>query len=224
VTAGAAVPGAAAELPGARRPSAGRVPAPAEEPTGADATAHGTPSIALVARAQAGDAEAFGELYDRYVAVVHRFISHRVSSVTLAEDLTSETFLRALRRLSTFTDQGKDVGAWLVTIARNLIADHFKSSRHRMELTSGDVLEAADHRAGDDPAASAVDNDVHRTLLQALSTVGVEQRECLTLRFLQGLSVAETAAAMGKSEGAVKALQFRAVRALGRALPDGFTA
>ncbi len=78
----------------------------------------------LVERAQAGEAEAFGRLYDQYSDTVYRYIYYRVGGKATAEDLTSETFLRALRRISTFTWQGRDFGAWLVTIARNLVADH----------------------------------------------------------------------------------------------------
>ena len=96
----------------------------------------------LVERAQAGEAEAFGRLYDQYSDTVYRYIYYRVGGKATAEDLTSETFLRALRRISTFTWQGRDFGAWLVTIARNLVADHFKSSRFRLEVTTGEMLDA----------------------------------------------------------------------------------
>src|ERR1700712_92083 len=87
---------------------------------------------ALVHRAQQGDAEAFGQLYDHYVTLVHRYAYHRVGDRATAEDITSETFLRALRRIDSLTFQGRDVGAWLVTIARNIIFDHVKSSRYRL--------------------------------------------------------------------------------------------
>lgn len=96
----------------------------------------------LVERAQAGEAEAFGRLYDQYSDTVYRYIYYRVGGKATAEDLTSETFLRALRRIGTFTWQGRDFGAWLVTIARNLVADHFKSSRFRLEVTTGEMLDA----------------------------------------------------------------------------------
>src|SRR6185312_4731566 len=92
----------------------------------------------LVAAAQAGDREAFGRLYGRYVGPVGRFLSARVADRALAEDLTSETFTRALRRIDSVRDQGRDVGAWLSTIARNLVLDHVKSSRHRLETTTGE--------------------------------------------------------------------------------------
>ena len=90
--------------------------------------------IALVELARNGDAEAFGLLYDHYQGSVYRFLYYRVGSVALAEDLTSETFFRALRSMSSFRWQGKDFGAWLMTIARNLTTDHYKSSRTRLEM------------------------------------------------------------------------------------------
>ena len=179
---------------------------------------------ALIERAQAGEAEAFGLLYDRYVDTVFRFIYFRVGNRQLAEDLTSDTFLRALKRIGSFTWQGRDLGAWLITIARNLVADHFKSGRYRLEVTSGDVLDADREDRGPEgsPEAAVVDHITNVALLTAVKQLNPEQQECIVLRFLQGFSVAETAQAMGKNEGAIKALQYRAVRALARLLPDGF--
>jgi hypothetical protein len=77
---------------------------------------------ALVHQAQEGDAEAFGRLYDHYVTMVHRYVYHRLGDRATAEDVTSETFVRALRRIDSLSFQGRDVGAWLVTIARNIIS------------------------------------------------------------------------------------------------------
>jgi RNA polymerase sigma-70 factor (ECF subfamily) len=179
---------------------------------------------ALVERAQAGEAEAFGLIYDRYVDTVFRFIYFRAGNRQLAEDLTSDTFLRALKRIDSFTWQGRDLGAWLVTIARNLVADHFKSGRYRLEITNGDVLDADREDRGPEgsPEAAVVDHITNVALLTAVKQLNPEQQECIVLRFLQGFSVAETAQAMGKNEGAIKALQYRAVRALARLLPAGF--
>ncbi|GAB3952342.1 ECF subfamily RNA polymerase sigma factor, BldN family [Micromonospora vulcania] len=178
----------------------------------------------LVERAQAGEAEAFGLIYDRYVDTVFRFVYFRVGNRQLAEDLTSDTFLRALKRIGSFTWQGRDLGAWLVTIARNLVADHFKSGRYRLEVTTGDVLDADREDRGPEgsPEAAVVEHITNVALLTAVKQLNPEQQECIVLRFLQGFSVAETARAMGKNEGAIKALQYRAVRALARLLPDGF--
>ncbi|MFE9648001.1 ECF subfamily RNA polymerase sigma factor, BldN family [Streptomyces sp. NPDC006365] len=172
----------------------------------------------LVERAQDGEAEAFGRLYDQYSDTVYRYIYYRVGSKATAEDLTSETFLRALRRIGTFTWQGRDFGAWLVTIARNLVADHFKSSRFRLEVTTGEMLDA--NEVARSPEDSVLESLSNAALLDAVRRLNPQQQECVTLRFLQGLSVAETARVMGKNEGAIKTLQYRAVRTLARLLPD----
>jgi RNA polymerase sigma-70 factor (ECF subfamily) len=174
--------------------------------------------LALVQLAQDGDGEAFGQLYDAYSDTVYRYIYYRVGSKATAEDLTSETFLRALRRIGTFTWQGRDFGAWLVTIARNLVADHFKSSRFRLEVTTGEMLDANEvERSPEDSVLEQLSNEA---LLTAVRKLNPQQQECVTLRFLQGLSVAETARVMGKNEGAIKTLQYRAVRTLARLLPE----
>lgn len=176
---------------------------------------------ALVTLSQQGDGEAFAAIYDCYVDAVYRYLYYRVGSHQLAEDLTSETFVRALRRIDSFRWQGKDIGAWFLTIARNLVTDHFKSSRFRLEVTTGDILDA-EPAAG---ASTATEDIVlehlrNSQLLDAVRKLRPDQQECIVLRFLQGLSVAETADVMKRSEGAVKQLQLRAVRTLSRMIPD----
>jgi RNA polymerase sigma-70 factor (TIGR02952 family) len=173
----------------------------------------------LVSRAQAGDAEAFGRLYDHYVAIVHRYVYYRVGDRATAEDVTSETFVRALRRIDSLSFQGRDVGAWLVTIARNIILDHAKSSRYRLEVTTADMRDA--DLATDGPEDAVLQHLTNRELLACVRQLASEQQECIVLRFLHGLSVSETAEVMGKKNGAVKALQHRAVRRLASLLPDG---
>jgi RNA polymerase sigma-70 factor (ECF subfamily) len=172
----------------------------------------------LVLRAKTGDTEAFGMLYDRYVELVYRYVFFRVGSHTLAEDLTSDTFLRALRGIADFTWQGRDFGAWLVTIARNLVTDHFKSGRNRLEVSTAEILDTpldGPHI----PENAVVTNMVNEHVMRAVQQLGPEQQECVILRFLYGMSLAETALVMGKKAGAIKALQFRAIKALARALP-----
>ncbi len=173
----------------------------------------------LVAAAQQGDQNAFGALYDRYVDVVFRFVLFRVGDRPLAEDLTSETFLRALRRISSVSYQGRDVGAWFVTIARNLVLDHVKSSRYRLEMTTADILDSSADDRG--PEHQVVEEATATELMRCVAQLGRDQQECIMLRFMQGMSVAETAAVMGRNEGAVKALQHRAVRRLAQLLPEG---
>ena len=186
-------------------------------PSGSGEDPERTRIAALVTLAQQGDAEAFGQIYDAYVDSIYRYLYYRVGSSVLAEDLTSETFLRALRRIDSFSWQGKDIGAWFVTIARNLVTDHVKSSRFRLEVSTADMLDA-------DRAVDGVEDEVlgrlqSEVLLDAVRQLKPEQQECIVLRFLQGLSVAETAAVLQRSEGAVKQLQLRAVRALAKLVP-----
>jgi RNA polymerase sigma-70 factor, ECF subfamily len=173
---------------------------------------------ALLTLAQQGDGEAFGQIYDAYVGQVYRYLYYRVGSQPLAEDLTSETFLRALRRIDSFTWQGRDICAWFITIARNLVTDHYKSSRFRLEVSTADMLDA--DRADDGIEQEVLDNLDNQALLAAVRQLKPEQQECVVLRFLQGLSVAETAAVMGRSDGAIKQLQLRAVRALAKLVPE----
>ena len=173
---------------------------------------------ALVTLAQQGDAEAFGLVYDRYVDQIYRYLYYRVGSHALAEDLTSETFLRALRRIDSFTYTGKDIGAWFTTIARNLVTDHVKSSRFKLEVSTADMLDA--DRGDDGIETQVIERLRDAALLDAVHRLKPEQQECIVLRFLQGLSVAETSGVMGRSEGAVKQLQLRAVRTLAKLLPE----
>ena len=175
--------------------------------------------IALVELARQGDKDAFGLLYDHYQASVYRFLYYRTRSQALAEDLTSETFFRALRSMNNFRWQGKDFGAWLMTIARNLTTDHFKAGRTRLEMTTEDMTPHDDATDGpEDEVLAGLTNEV---LLTALTELPTEQRECLIMRFLQGMSIAETAKALNRSDGAVKQLQLRGVRNLAKLMPEG---
>jgi len=193
-----------------KRLTGGRVvPPPVDEPEVAE---EHTEIWQLVSRAQQGDGEAFGQLYDRYADTVFRFIYFRVNDRTLAEDFTSETFLRALRRIGTISYQGRDIGAWFVTIARNIVLDHVKSARARLEITTADILEGKE--VAPSPEMAVIDALTSDTLMAAVARLGDEQQECVLLRFVQGLSVSETAAVMGKNDGAIKALQHRAIRKL----------
>ncbi|MCW2523374.1 MAG: putative polymerase sigma factor [Frankiales bacterium] len=179
-------------------------------------------SWSLVRAAQAGDADAFAALYDRYVPVVFRFISYRVKDRALAEDFTSETFLRALRRFSELNYQGRDIGAWFITIARNIVLDHVKSARFRLEVSAGDVAPFAppSRDATGSPELAVLTTLANERLMLAINALNAEQRECVVLRFLNELSVAETAEVMGKNSGAIKALQHRALKRLTALLGD----
>jgi len=175
--------------------------------------------IVLVELARGGDKDAFGLLFDHYHPSVYRFLYYRTRSQTLAEDLASETFFRALRSMNSFRWQGKDFGAWLMTIARNLTTDHFKAGRTRLEQSTEDMGVHDD--ATESPESAVLDALTNEALMSALTELPKEQQECLIMRFLQGLSIAETAQVLGRSDGAVKQLQLRGVRNLAKLLPEG---
>jgi len=197
--------------------SAAYAPSPGGQPPRDEHDTEATRLRALVDLAREGDAEAFGQLYDHYVSGVFRFVYYRVGSRQLAEDLTSETFVRGLRAIQRFNWQGKDFGAWLTTIARNLVADHFKSSRSRLELVSETIPEGKTHAPSPEQEVLAlISNEM---LFEAVSGLPPEQRDCILMRFIQGLSIAQTAAALDRSEGAIKQLQLRAVRSLAKSVP-----
>ncbi len=179
---------------------------------------------ALVEASQGGDMAAFGELFDCYYGVVFGYVRSRTGDRRLAEDLTQETFLRALRRIGSVSYQGRDIGAWLVTIARNLVVDHVRSSRYRLERLEPVPTEVVELSAGTstsipeqqvlDAEQRVLDTAAAGELWGCVRRLGPAQQQCIELRFGQGLSVAETARVMGRNPGAVKALQHRATRRL----------
>lgn len=181
----------------------------------------------LVAAAQNGDQWAFGELYERYVGLVFSFVLARTGRRPLSEDFTSETFTRALRKLPELRDTGHAFPALLITIARNIIYDHSKSSHYKLCRPRGEFteVEITDHRSDTlDPAEIVTARDTTQYLntklrrhIQALSP---DQQECLHLRFVAGLNTVDTAAAMGRNVDAAKSIQHRALGALRRRLSD----
>ena len=173
--------------------------------------------IALVELARGGDKDAFGLLFDHYHPSVYRFIYYRTRSQTLAEDLASETFFRALRSMNNFRWQGRDFGAWLMTIARNLCSDHFKAGKTRLEQTTEDMSLHDD--VTDGPETLVLAQLTNDALLSALQQLPKEQQECLVMRFLQSMSISDTAKVLGRTEGAVKQLQLRGVRNLAKLMP-----
>lgn len=172
----------------------------------------------LVARAQAGDAEAFGEVYDRHVDQVFRFIYRRVLDRQTAEDLTSETFLQALRNLAAFRRPGGDFAGWITTIARNLTITHLLSHERR-ELPVAEVHEPVPTGVVAGPEAAVMDRLTHEALIAGIAKLSPAHRQCITLRYLRELSIEETAQVLGKTPSAVKGLQSKALRALRGLLP-----
>lgn len=180
----------------------------------------------LVTRVRTGDREAYGVLYERHVDQVFRYALFRTRDRGLAEDITSETFVRVLRMVGRLTDLGRPFPTVLITVARNLVFDHHKSCYHRLckqtsEIRDDNVI-IGEQRVVD-PADSVTGRDTQHRLSEHLrvliSGLTESQQECIRLRFFTGLSVDDTAMVMGKDPGAVKQTQRRAVRSLARRLP-----
>ncbi|WP_371668817.1 sigma-70 family RNA polymerase sigma factor [Streptomyces sp. NBC_00289] len=171
------------------------------------------PEPEVIARARAGDREAFATLYHEHYRLVHTFLLVRTRDRHLAEDLTQEVFTRALRRIDAFTWQGTAFAAWLITIAKNLHRDELGRGRTRLETTVADFPDPQVPGRGPESLAlrelEAV--EAHETVRTALHTLNAQQRHCVQLRFLDELTAQETALAMGRSVGAVKALTHRAL-------------
>jgi RNA polymerase sigma-70 factor (ECF subfamily) len=170
----------------------------------------------LITAAQEGCAQSFARLYDRYLSTVYAYVLQRVGNRPTAEDLTADVFMRALRYIGTFRQRGVDFGAWLLTIARNRVRDHFKSASFRLEASFDEVHETPSSDGAGDPERALLSQEAAQQIRAALGQLKDEQAEVLSLRFIQHLDVSETAAAMGKSVGAIRALQYRALRSLAK--------
>ena len=168
----------------------------------------------LVERAKEGDSEAFGAIFDAYAGPIHRFIASRVNRPSDAEDLTQLVFVKALEALPRYEARGIPFGGWLFRLARNAIIDQVRTRRDHLSLVAAVTRETED--AGPE-AMAALRDDLDR-VARALIELTDDQREVIELRFFAGLSVHETADAMGRQDGTVRGLQFRALAALRRSL------
>jgi RNA polymerase sigma-70 factor (ECF subfamily) len=172
-------------------------------------------AAALVTRAQQGDPTAFGELYEEYSPLVFRFLRRRVDgSDEVVEDLTEDVFVKVYEKLNRYVERGLPFTAWLYRIAHNHLVDYLRSRPRYTAHSLDDVAEVAERQA---PAAYGRVLD-QQSLEPALARLTPEQRQAVEHRFLEGLSVAETASAMSRSEEAVKKLQARALANLRRHL------
>jgi RNA polymerase sigma-70 factor (ECF subfamily) len=158
----------------------------------------------LVERARS-DPEAFGLLYDRYVAGVYRFARSRLPDDAAAEDVTAEAFLRALRGLGSYRDQGRPFGCWLYRIAGNVVADHFRHEPASLQL--GDHVASG----GVSTEEQAIRNDEVGRVWYAVEKLPAQQRTAMILKFRDDRSLPEVGALMGKSEAAAKLLIYRAM-------------
>ena len=168
----------------------------------------------LVRRAQKHDQEAFAQLYEEHFDKIYRYLALRIGNEMEAEDMTQQVFLNALQSISSFRWKGVPFSAWLFRIAHNQAVDYLRKKPKRTSVPLDESL--AD--SGDTPQSAAERKlDVER-LLSATSQLTEAQREVISLRFTSELSIAEVSRVMGKSQGAVKALQHSAIVALRRRL------
>jgi len=174
--------------------------------------------IDLIRRAQQHEREAFDRLYDLFADRIYRYLYYRVGNQQLAEDLTADLFVRLIEKVHTLRlgqeNQETVFSAWLFRIAHNLLVDHHrKRAKDKHEPLENISLA---HNETPDLAVEAKLN--REQLLEALTFLTAEQREVLVLRFLEELRTREVAGIMDKSEGAIKALQHRALNALQKQL------
>lgn len=166
----------------------------------------------LLARAADFDEAALSELYDRYELKIYSYIYRRTSDQSLAEDLAAQVFLKMLEAIQSERAWHSSFSGWLYRIAHNLVVDHYRAHDRQKQVSIDDIPYIPDHGQSPVRAAElAIDAEALRTAMRRLTD---EQAQVLSLRFLEGYSFGEIADMMDKTEGAVKALQHRAVATL----------
>lgn len=168
----------------------------------------------LLIQAIAGDTAAYGELYERYLDAIYHYVFYRVDSRQEAEDLTEGVFLRAWQALASSPPREVPFRLWLYRIAHNAVVDHYRTRREQVGLEA--VVQLPDPLAGPETAVAHLEQS--HALQQAMRQLNDDHQAVLTARFIVGLSHAETAVAMARTEEAVRALQYRAVSALRKLL------
>ena len=167
---------------------------------------------ALVVAAKAGDPSAFGELYERYRDAIYRFCLARTGSAHDAEDLVADVFVKALQSLDRYQDRGLPFAAFLYRIARNAAIDRVRVLKQPLSVDSL-LTEPASGQNVESEATLGVERSI---LLAALTRLKPDHREVIVLRFIEGYAAVEVAAMLGRTEGAVRTLQHRALDRLRR--------
>ena len=169
----------------------------------------------LVARAQQHDEEAFAQLYERYFDKIYRYISLKIGDKFEAEDMTQQVFLKALKSIASFKWKDVPFSAWLYRIAHNEIVDYLRRKTRRPTGPLDEAVLHTEEPGGGPQAQVETICDIER-LVAATKRLTPAQREVIALRFSSELPIADVSRIMGKSEGAVKALQHSAILALRR--------
>lgn len=172
-------------------------------------SAGNSPDVVLLEKAKNYDVDALASIYDRYETKIYSYVYHRVGDPSVAQDLTSQVFLRMLEAIQGEHAWQTSFSGWLYRIAHNLVIDHYRR-RGRSTQASLDELPYLE-ASTEDPLSAAERKLIAERLRFAINLLTEEQAQVVTLRFLEEQSIAEVAAAMGKTEGAIKALQYRAV-------------
>jgi RNA polymerase sigma-70 factor (ECF subfamily) len=171
----------------------------------------------LLAQAKQLDPTALRALHQRFYEPVARYIQFKVGDRQTVEDLSGEVFVRVLEGLKRGYGWRETPQAWIMGIARNVVVDHYRKKERRVEVALDDQLMAAEQS---DPSYWAAQNERQRQLRQALQQLTDEQRDVIVLRFLAEIDINGVAQAINKSPGAVKGLQYRALRALAVMMGD----
>lgn len=174
----------------------------------------GRDESALLDRARGCDAQAVGELYDRYAHRIYAYVLSHVGNQQLAEDLTADVFIKMLHALRNANAWEDSFSGWLYRIAHNLMIDHFRKCAHSVTLPLDEQIISAQ----DNPVAMVERIMRAQNIGAALLRLTEEQQLVIAYKFFQGLTNLQVAELMGKSEGAIKSLQYRALAALRRAL------
>ncbi|HLN64798.1 MAG TPA: sigma-70 family RNA polymerase sigma factor [Symbiobacteriaceae bacterium] len=164
---------------------------------------------ALVERAKR-DPEAFGHLYDLFFDRIYAYVYRKTGDRQVAEDLTADTFMKALTHIKGYRYTGQPFAAWLYRIASNVVTDFYRARKVNAPLDEGLQL-AADQLS---PEEAALRLDDQQAVARAIQTLSPDQQDVILLRFSAGLKLKEIAGIVGKTEGAVKALMFRALGGL----------
>ena len=163
------------------------------------------------------DPQIVSATYDRYFAEVYRFIRYRLNDDAVAEDITSDVFVRLLEASRAGRAPQTNLRAWLLSTAAHIVTDHLRRHYRRPTET---LAEDVPDGGTSDPSADYEQQERERRLKTALAQLTEEQQSVITLRFSEGLSLEETASIMKKNINAIKQLQFRALAALNRQLEE----
>ncbi len=171
---------------------------------------------AVVQRAQQNDPNAFAELYDEYFDKIYRYIAIKIGDREEAEDMTQQVFLKAHQSISSFKWKGVPFSAWLYRIAHNLIVDYLRKKKKRPDTLQDDTV--LTDNSGNNPEQLAERKMDMQQVLEAAQYLTDAQREVISLRFAGEMPIARVAEIMGKSQGAIKALQHSAIASLRKQL------